>query len=174
MRLIAMPIAALCLFAAACERAPEQPATSATPAPSTAVAQAALAKPDVFPQWLQVANQAGGGAVYYHPASIVRLPDASAAEVWVEVLFGTDQTYVTEDKTTRQTITYTRERFLFRFDCNRTKYVIVERRIMGAGETIAETIKTPAEAQNAWMDVNPGGVTAVTLGPACKADIKAP
>ena len=107
MRLIAMPIAALCVFAAACERGTEQGAGSAAPAPSTAVAQAASAKPPVFPQWLQVANQAGGGAVYYHPASIVRLADKSAAEVWVEVLYGTEQSYVIEDKTTRQTITYT-------------------------------------------------------------------
>ena len=92
----------------------------------------------------------------------------------MQVLYGSDQTYVVEDKTTRQTITYTRERILFRFDCNKYKYAVLERRLMGAGEDVAETFKSPIKSDRDWRDVHDGGVSAVTLGPACQAVIKAP
>jgi hypothetical protein len=147
--------------------------TSAAPAASVApLAETAEGSP--FPQWLQVANQAGGGAVYYHPASINRTADVSTSDIWVQVVYGEDQTYVIEDKTTRQTITYNRERILFKFDCNKITYAILERRLMGAGEEVAETFKTPIKSERDWRPVNDGGVTAVTYGPACQAVIKAP
>lgn len=167
----AIGVLALALGAAACGPAPQNAATSGAPGAPAAVASA---KPSPFPQWLQVANQAGGGAVYYHPASIERAANGATANIWVEILYGADQTYVIEDKTTRQTITYTRERILFRFDCNRLRYAILERRLMGAGEDVAETIRTPIKSDEEMRPVNDGGVTAVTMGPACVADIKAP
>lgn len=162
----------IALTLAACGPSAQTAANSATPGASAAPAPAA--KPNPFPQWLQLANQAGGGAIYYHPASIVRAADGSTGDIWVQVLYGSDQTYVVEDKTTRQTITYTRERILFRFDCNKYKYAVLERRLMGAGEDVAETFKSPIKSDRDWHDVHDGGVSAVTLGPACQAVIKAP
>jgi hypothetical protein len=111
----------------------------------------------------------GGG-----PVAIERAADKSTANIWVQILYGAEQKYVIEDKTTRQTITYNRERILFRFDCNKYTYAILERRLMGAGEDVAESIKTPITSDKDWRPVHDGGVTAVTLGPACQAVIKAP
>lgn len=166
---------AIALTLAGCGPSPQVASTSTAPAASTAPAVAAApAKPNVFPEWLMLANQAGGGAVYYHPASIERAADKSTGDIWVQVVYGEDQTYVVEDKTTRQTITYNRERIRFRFDCNKIQYAILERRLMGAGEEVAETFKTPIKSDRDWRPVHDGGVTAVTLGPACQAVIKAP
>lgn len=169
MRLIALPIAALCLFAAACSRGPQQAAESAAPAPSVAVAEPAPVKPNPFPQWVFLAEQAGGGKVYYQPTTITRAPDGSTGDVWVEILYGNEQTYLIEDKTTRQTITYSRERVLFHFKCEDAQYAILERRLMGAGEEVAESIKTPMKSESDWREPRQGGVTAVTFGPACRA-----
>ncbi len=176
---VAFGVLAVALTLAACGPSNKTTAaTSAAPATSGAPylggGPVAPAKPNVFPEWLQLANQAGGGAVYYHPASIERAADKSTANIWVQILYGADQKYVIEDKTTRQTITYNRERILFRFDCNKYTYAILERRLMGSGEDVAESIKTPIKSDKDWRPVHDGGVTAVTLGPACQAVIKAP
>lgn len=164
----------LALVMAACGPHTGTSATSAAPGSSSVAPSMAQAKPSPFPQWLQIANQAGGGAVYYHPASIVRAADKSTSDIWVQIVYGSDQTYVIEDKTTRQTITYNRERILFRFDCNKYQYALLERRLMGQDEAVAETFKMPPPTERDWKDVHEGGVSAVALGPACEAIIKAP
>ena len=136
------------LFAVSCGPAAEPPAaaTSAAPNPEQLaggpVEPTPPAKPSPFPQWLQIAQQAGGGSIQYHPASIQRDSSTGIADVWVQVIYAAPQIYTSESKVATQRIEYTRERFLFRFDCNNVKYAIMDRRIMGVGETVAEDIPT--------------------------------
>lgn len=152
---------------------PKEQSASAPAAAGSAAPVAAAAK-NPFPEWLTVAQQKGGGMVQYHPASIVRNPADHTADVWVQVIYGEPQTYVSEDKIAISKLTYQRERFLYRFDCESTRYHIEERRIMGAGEQVAETIKTPMKDTRDFVNITDGGVATVTYNPGCKAVIARP
>jgi hypothetical protein len=170
-RLIA-PLFVIGLLAAC---GPKEQSASAGGAPAAAGAPAsAPAKESPFPEWLTVAQQKGGGMVQYHPASIVRNPADQTADIWVQVIYGEPQIYVSEDKIAVSKITYQRERFLYRFDCTKPRYHIEERRIMSAGETVVETIKTPMKSSVEFMDIPDGGVSTVTYNPGCKALIARP
>jgi hypothetical protein len=172
-------VAALALLTACGPKAEAPVAASAAP-PSDALAggpvdPSAPAKPSPFPPWLTIALQAGGGMVQYHPASIQRDAKTGIADVWIQVTYGSPQKYQTEDKIAVQTITYQRERYLYRFDCNATRYAVMDRRIMGDGEVIAEDIPTVTKAgEIPWAEVRAGGVANLAQGPACKAVIAAP
>lgn len=173
----AFAILAMPLALAACGQNTQSAATSAAPAApaassTAAVAAAPAAKKSPFAEWQLIANQKGGGAVFYHPSSIVRAADGSTGDVWVEIRYGEEQTYVVEDKTIRQTITYNRERILFTFTCSNANYAILERRLMGLGDDAVETIKTPIKSERDWRPSREGGVTAVTFGPACQSVLK--
>lgn len=153
----------------------EQSASAPAGAPAAAGgAPAPAAADNPFPEWLTIAQQKGGGMVQYHPATITRNPADETADVWVQVIYGTPQIYVSEDKIAVSKLTYQRERFLYRFDCTTPRYHIEERRIMGAGEQIAETIKTPMKSSAEFVEISDGGVATVAYNPGCKAVIARP
>lgn len=169
------PLFVIGLLAACGPQGQSASAPAGAPAAGGAVAPAAApAKDSPFPEWLTIAQQKGGGMVQYHPATITRNPADQTADVWVQVIYGTPQVYVSEDKIAVSRLTYQRERFLYRFDCTRPRYHIEERRIMGAGEQIAETIKTPMKSSAEFVDVSDGGVATVAYNPGCKAIIARP
>lgn len=148
---------------------PKEQSASAPAAGGAAAPASTAANDSPFPEWLTIAQQKGGGLVQYHPATITRNQADQTADIWVQVIYGTPQIYVSEDKIAVSKITYQRERFLYRFDCNTPRYHIEERRIMGAGEQVVETIKTPMKSSAEFVEVSDGGVAVVAYNPGCKA-----
>jgi hypothetical protein len=129
---------------------------------------------NVFPGWLTLANQAGGGIVQYQPESIKRDAATGIADVWVQLIYTEEHTFVADLKDVTQTTKYIRERYLYRFDCKLARFHIMERRIMRENELVAETIPMPMRDDNDYTDVSAGGVAQVAYGPACKAVIAHP
>jgi hypothetical protein len=162
------------LVAAACSREEAPPASSAGVEAPTGSAPAADAAPAgapawvrdrwaTLPAWERVARLPDGGAVSYSPKSIVR--DASGVtSVQVQIEYGEPREHISEDEATRQTITYARERLLYRFRCADRTIAIVERQIL-EGDKPAETIPVAEE----YRPLAGGGPAALLEGPVCKA-----
>jgi hypothetical protein len=163
---------------AACGPKAPAPAGSAASAPTAAADgknnPAPPRKDTPFPGWLTLANQAGGGIVQYQPESIKRDMATGIADVWLQIFYTEPHTFVADLKDVTQTITYVRERYLYRFDCKLARYHIMERRIMREGELVAETVPMPQRNPDDFTEIGEGGVAVVAYGPACKAVIAHP
>jgi hypothetical protein len=100
-----------------------------------------------LPDWLLVARQRDCardaaaedrcplGNIHFNQRTITRNPDGTA-DIWVQVSHGRAQLYEVESETQETTIRYELERIHYRFNCNSDQFVVVERQIMGAGETV--------------------------------------
>ncbi len=96
-----------------------------------------------MPDWLLVARQrdcAPGescprGEVHFNQRTITRNADGTA-DIWVQVRHGLPQLYEMESETTETTIRFEVERLHYRFNCETGEFIVVERQIMGAGETV--------------------------------------
>jgi hypothetical protein len=171
----------LCIFTlAACGQ------QSAAPAPSTGAGEASSTAPGEgepvllgtarnLPDWLLIARQRdcrGEGAddraclgeVHYNQRTITRAADGSTADIWVQVRHGQPQRYQIEDATTETTIRFTTQRLHYRFNCAEQKFFVVERQIMGAGETVVARDE-PTQVYRAPVR---GSVTAIVLPIACR------
>ncbi|MGE3302968.1 MAG: hypothetical protein AB7M12_07615 [Hyphomonadaceae bacterium] len=167
---------ALAALAAACGPKQEAAAPPAAAPSAAAPSQAAsgvkgldwvAAREGQVPDWINIAHQAGGGDVDYNAKSVLRDTATGITDVWVQITYRAPQTYQDEDATTTRQITYNKERVLFRYDCAKATFAIVERRIMGAGEAIEETIKTPPKPAD-FRATQDGGVSALVYGPTCR------
>jgi hypothetical protein len=172
--------AAVALALAACGPKAAAPGAASVAPSSTTLAGGPVeptppATKPVFPQWLEIARQAGGGAVQYHPASIQRDPKTKIADMWIQIIYSEPHTFVVNHPTAVEKITYQIERFLYRIDCEGARFAIMDRRIMGEGETVAQDIPTSTKpGETPWQDIEQGGVAEVAYDPACKAIIAAP
>ncbi len=137
------------------------------PAPGPVV----LATTQNMPDWLLVARQrdcAPGedcprGEVHFNQRTITRSADGTA-DIWVQVRHGQTQLYQLEDETTQTTIRYDVQRVHYRFNCQSEQFFVVERQIMGAGETVVAR-DSPQQIYRAPVR---GSVTAILLPIACR------
>ena len=114
----------------------EQPAAGAS-------GPVVLATTRNMPDWLLVARQRdcepGGdcprGEVHFNQRTITRNADGTA-DIWVQVRHGAAQLFNTHTETTETTVRFTVERLHYRFKCDTGEFMVVERQIMGANETV--------------------------------------
>lgn len=137
-------IAALtCLFTlAACGQ--QAPAKSGeAPATGETAGSVVLGSTRNLPDWLLVARQrdcdpgenCGRGEVMFNQRTITRNADGTA-DIWIQVHHASPQLYSLEDEHTETTIHFELERLQYRFNCSNAQFIVVERQIMGAGETV--------------------------------------
>jgi hypothetical protein len=159
--------AALLLALAACGQA-DAPKQGQAPVREGPVV---LATTQNMPDWLLVARQrdcAPGedcprGEVHFNQRTITRAADGTA-DIWVQVRHGQTQLYQLEDATTQTTIRYDVQRVHYRFNCETEQFFVVERQIMGAGETVVAR----DHPQQIYRTPVRGSVTAILLPIACR------
>jgi hypothetical protein len=164
MRLLLSALALLALAACGQAEAPKQEAP-ARPGPVV------LSHTQNMPDWLLVARQrdcAPGedcprGEVHFNQRTITRSADGTA-DIWVQVRHGQTQLYQIEDENTRTTIRYDVQRVHYRFNCQTQQFFVVERQIMGAGETVVAR----DNPQQIYRSPVRGSVTAILLPIACR------
>lgn len=128
-----------------------------------------------LPDWLFVARQrdcaanADGeqecrvGEVHFNQRAITRRADGTA-EIWVQVRHGMPQLYEFEDTTSRTTVRYEVQRVHYRFNCREGQFVVVERQIMGAGETVVAR----DEPRQIYRAPVRGSITEIVMPIACR------
>jgi len=128
-----------------------------------------------LPDWLLVARQRDCardappedqcplGEVHFNQRTITRGADGFA-DIWVQASHGQAQLFKTETATTRTTIRFTLERLHYRFNCTTQEFVVVERQIMGAGETVVARDQ-PRQIYRAPLR---GSITHIVLPIACR------
>lgn len=158
-------LAAACVFAlAACGQ--QQPAAPAASLPEDPKAEVRVVLPvsPISPEWIEIARQRDCprvgeldkdacpyGRVYYSRHTITRSVDGTAANIWTQTDHGAPQLYMAETETAEVNIRYTRMRLNYRFRCDEGTFAILERQIMGDGDTIVhreqprELYRRPAE-----------------------------
>lgn len=162
----------LAIFAIFTLAACGQPAAPNGEQPSaTAQGPVVLASTRNMPDWLLVARQRdcapGGdcprGEVHFNQRTISRNPDGTA-DIWVQVRHGRTQLFNTETETTETTIRFDVERLHYRFNCTTNQFIVVERQIMGANETVVAR----DEPRPIYRDPVRGSATGVLLPIACR------
>lgn len=124
-----------------------------------------------LPDWLLVARQrdcAVGeecprGEVHFNQRTITRSADGTA-DIWVQVRHGSPQLYEMEDANTQTTIRYEVQRLHYRFNCQTSQFFVVERQIMGSGETVVARDQPP----QIYRAPVQGSVTAIVMPIACR------
>lgn len=155
------------LALAACGQGQAPTAQTQAPASGPVVISTARNLPD----WLLVARQrdcpAGEdcplGEVHFNQRTITRSDDGTA-DIWVQVRHGKPQLYEIEDATTNTTVRYSVQRLHYRFNCQTEQFFVVERQIMGAGETVVAR-DHPHQIYRAPVR---GSVTSILLPIACR------
>ncbi|MFZ2028799.1 MAG: hypothetical protein WAU68_00700 [Vitreimonas sp.] len=148
-----------------------QPATPTGPAPASGNANngVALQSTQDLPDWLLVARQRDCaradcvGDVQFNQRTITRNPDGTA-DIWLQVHHGNPQAYPIETATARTTITFTTERLHYRFKCAEGQFTVLERQIMGSGDTVVAR-DNPRPIFRAPVD---GSITPVVMPIACR------
>lgn len=159
----------LCALALLTLAACGQPAApgSAQP-PTTSNNGVTLQSTQNLPDWLLVARQRDCarqdcvGEILFNQRTITRNADGTA-DIWLQVRHGNPQDYPIETASTRTVVTFTTERLHYRFNCTSRQFVVVERQIMGAGETVVAR-EAPRQIWRAPVD---GSVTPVVMPIAC-------
>jgi hypothetical protein len=142
-------IAVACLVLAAC--GDQQPAAPAAPLPTDPSAQVRVVLPvsGMSPDWIEIARQRDCpvvgevaeercpyGSVHYNRQTITRSVDGTVANIWTQTTHGAPQLFQAETESTELNIRYTRMRMLYRFRCAEETFAIIERQIMGDGDTV--------------------------------------
>ena len=127
-------LAALGLMAlAACGRS--EKADEGAAAPAQNAGSVLLSSTQNLPDWLLIAHQSGGGDIHFNQRTISRDGQGNA-DIWAQVRYGSNQIYSGSDGTTETIVRYNTERIHYRFRCADENFTIVERQIMGSGETV--------------------------------------
>jgi hypothetical protein len=107
-----------------------------------------------LPDWLLVAKQRDCardakeedqcplGDVHFNQRTITRNAEGFA-DIWVQASHGRPQLYAIETETAITTIRFTLERLHYRFNCNTEQFALIERQIMGEGETVVSSDQPP-------------------------------
>lgn len=164
--------AVICLFTlAAC--GPAQ-TTKAGAAPTGETDEVILGSTRNMPDWLLVAYQRDcprdaptrcpRGEVHFNQRTISRNTAEGTADIWVQVRHGLPQMHTIESETETTTIRYEVQRVHYRFNCGSNQFFVVERQIMGAGETVVAR-DSPRQI---YRDPVRGSVTAIIMPIACR------
>ncbi|MBL8531497.1 MAG: hypothetical protein JNK94_07160 [Hyphomonadaceae bacterium] len=166
--------ALICLFTlAACgqAQAPEQAQPPGEPG------SVLLGSTQNLPDWLFVARQrdcsennagerqCGLGEVHFNQRTITRAADGTA-DIWVQVRHAQPQVFQFEDATTTTTVRYEVQRLHYRFNCQTEQFIVVERQIMGPGETVAAR----DEPRQIYRATVPGSITQIIMPIACRGE----
>lgn len=167
-------VAALAALALTACGQPQQTGSSAPPAEGGGVI---LGSAQNLPDWLLVARQRDCrgetpaedleqciGEVHFNQRTITRDAAAGTADIWIQVRHAQPQLFETESATTETTIRYEFERLHYRFNCETTQFVVVERQIMGARETVVAR----DEPRQIYRDPVRGSVTGIIQPIACR------
>ncbi|MES1198418.1 MAG: surface-adhesin E family protein [Pseudomonadota bacterium] len=122
-----------------------------------------LSQTQNLPDWLFILRTTDGGTIHMNQRTITRVN--GIADIWLQVHYGQQQLYeaVTGDRTS--VIHYEVERLHYRFNCTDEKFLIVERQIMGAGETVVAR----DEPRQIWRLTPETGAARYVLPIACRA-----
>jgi hypothetical protein len=173
MKLTTLACAALALTLAACG----QPQQGSTPSASTDPGAIVLGSAQNLPDWLLVARQRDCraetpaedleqciGEVHFNQRTITRDAAAGTADIWIQVRHAQPQLFQMESATTETTIRFENERLHYRFNCATTQFIVVERQIMGTGETVVARDEPRAIYRNPIQ----GSVTGIIQPIACR------
>lgn len=117
--------------------------------------------------WQHLRNQGDGSRIEFNPFSISCNPETGVRDVWIQILRTRAEQEKFDDEKTFETISYTRDRYLYRIDCVGRRFAVIERRIMGdAPEDSVRTLPM-AGADADLHPIQPGGVVEALAGPAC-------
>lgn len=127
-----------------------------------------------MPDWLLVARQRDcprdapnpcpRGEVHFNQRTITRNAAEGTADIWVQVRHGVPQLYAFETETTTTTVRYEVQRLHYRFNCRTSQFYVVERQIMGSGETVVARDQPPA----IYRAPVRGSATAIVMPIACR------
>lgn len=169
MKALSRPLTVLAFLAlAACG----QPAQEPGGAPKTGGnGSIALSSTQNLPDWLLVAYQRDcprtqhceRGDVKFNQRTITRAGDGTA-DIWIQVHHGVPQLFAMESETTETTVRFEVERLHYRFNCANGQFFVVERQIMGAGETVVARDE-PAQIYRAPRR---GSITGIIQPIACR------
>lgn len=162
----------VCLFTlAACG----QPASDTKQAPPAGGETDAviLGSTQDLPDWLFVARQRDCidtddgmdcqlGEVHFNQRTITR--GNGMADIWIQVRHGHPQIHEVEDATTITTVRYEVQRLHYRFNCETEEFIVVERQIMGPGETVAAR----DEPRPIYRPPGAGSITSIIMPIACR------
>lgn len=117
--------------------------------------------------WQHLRNQRDGSRVEFNPFTMVCNPVTGERDIWVQILRTRAEQEKFEDEKTIETISFTRDRYLYRIDCVGRRFAMLERRIMG--EAPDESARTMPMAGNEpeLRGIQPGGIVEALAGPAC-------
>jgi hypothetical protein len=132
-------------------------------APPQSSGDVLLGSTQSLPDWLLIAHQSGGGDIHFNQRTISR-DGQGHADIWTQVRYGSQQIYAGSDGQTSTVVRYNIERIHYRFNCQNEQFTIVERQIMGAGETVVARDQ-PRELYRATPQ---SGVARIVLPIACR------
>lgn len=126
-----------------------------------------------LPDWLLVARQRSCAPdedcprreVMFNQRTITRNADGTA-DIWIQVRHGVPQRFQVDTETTESIVRYEVERLHYRFNCQTEQFYVVERQIMGAGETVVARDE-PAAVYRAPVR---GSITPIILPIACRGN----
>lgn len=165
-----LTVVVLALALAACgEPAPNADAPAAS---ANGNASVILSNSRTLPDWLLIARQRScdpgeqcpRGEVHYNQRTVTRNAADNTADIWIQVRHGSAQLYQLESETTETTIRYELERLHYRFKCDTGEFIVVERQIIGANETVIAT-DTPQSIYRAPVR---GSATGIIQPIACR------
>ncbi len=128
-----------------------------------------------LPDWLLVARQRDCaadappaercplGEVHFNQRTISRTADGFA-NIWVQTRHGQPQLFEIDSEATRTTIRYEVQRLHYRFNCTTREFVVIERQIMGPGETVVARDE-PRQIYRAPLR---GSITHIVMPIACR------
>ncbi|MBY0565080.1 MAG: hypothetical protein K2P58_12960 [Hyphomonadaceae bacterium] len=164
-------LAATALFLLAACGNPVSPGNTANPEQAADPGEVVLGVGEGLPDWLLVARQRSCAPdedcprreVMFNQRSITRRADGTA-DIWIQVRHGVPQLYRVETETTVSTVRYDLERLHYRFNCQTQQFMVVERHIMGAGETVIAR----DEPRQIYRTPVSGSITPIIMPIACR------
>jgi hypothetical protein len=121
---------------------------------------------NLLPQWIPIANTAGGGSVSYDLKGAKRALGEGRNEVTLQVRHATPEQWRLAEEGGERLISYQLEQVVMRFDCAKETFQVLERRVLEADGAVIERLVTPdAPAQL----VAENGLALVARDPACAA-----
>lgn len=147
----------------------QPPAPSGAPPAAGGNTNVVLQSTQNLPDWLLIARQRDCvrrdcvGDIMFNQRTITRNPDGTA-DIWLQVRHANPQNYPIETATARTIISFTTERLHYRFNCSTNQFIVLERQIIGAGDTVVAR----EEPRQIWRAPAGGGIVPVALPVACR------
>lgn len=115
-----------------------------------------------MPDWLFILRTNDGGTIHFNQRTVTR--GDGFADIWLEVRHGRQQVFASETETHETVIRYEVERLHYRFNCAESKFVVVERQIMGANDQVVGR----DEPTQIYRNTPEGGAAAHVMPIACR------